>query len=64
MDLNTFLKDLHNRCMVWVNHHLANETSDFPSAKGSLSDHRNVKRDTRAKIYAFVLFIQLKLNDL
>lgn len=48
---------------VWF-YHLTNEPSDFASAQSCLPDHIKVKRDTRAKIYAFVLFLHFKLNDL
>ena len=48
---------------VWF-YHLANEPFDFASVQGSLPDHIKVERDKGTKIYAFVLFLQFKLNDL
>ena len=48
--------------MVLVNCHLAKEPSDFPREKGCLPDHVEGRRDTRAKIYAFVIFLQFKLD--
>lgn len=61
--LATFLNDLSNHHTILVNCHLANEPSDFPSTKGFLPDSMKVRRDPRAKIYAFVKFLQFEFND-